>query len=428
VGVLLLLLLLPACPDEGSGATYPAAALYRFDGAELTEGEFDPRAGVQLADGSPQQGHAWSVVVADGDLWVGAPDAGEVWRWAGGTGEAEVVASGAAADAFGAAIAVLDGEPFVGAPDASAGAERAGAGALWLGGDEARRVVGRAPQQHLGAVVAGCGDIDGDGADDVAVAVPWADELAGAVYVLAADSAAGSIAERTPVGSGLAGDGRGSALACAHDLLGGPDPDLVIGARFAAGAAGGDGEGAVEVWDAEALAAGSPAAKLFAHEADDADAAEPAAFGSALVGCALRSSGRPALVVGAPMAAGGLGAVYVFFPGEGLDDDARPAVEIVGDAADARFGAAVACADDDGDGVDELYVGAPGENAPDGTAEAGALYAFDGLGAASGTFRPAQATRRFFSDRAYLRTGERFAVGDLDGDGRAEVVLLVRQR
>ena len=44
-GVLVLLSLLLGCPNETSGATYPAAALYRLDGAALLVGTTDAREG-----------------------------------------------------------------------------------------------------------------------------------------------------------------------------------------------------------------------------------------------------------------------------------------------------------------------------------------------------------------------------------------------
>ncbi len=426
--VLLLVLGLAGCPNETSGATYPAAALYRFEGAALLAGTVDPRTGTQLVDGEPEEGHAWPLVIAGGDLWVGVPAAGEVRRWTAGEGEPVAAARGQATDAFGAALAVSSGEPVVGAPEASGGDEAAGAGAVVLGLSAVRRVVGSSAQIRLGAVVAACGDLDGDGQSDVAMTAPWARSLAGSVFTVPVDSGAVVTADLDALGKPVSGEGFGAALACSADLLGDAAPDLVVGARFAVGAGGLDGEGAVTVWDGAAIAAGTPAATLFAHAADDADAGEPGAFGSALATCQFRASGRPALVVGAPLAEGGAGAALVYFPGEALAGGAEPLVRLVGEAEEGRFGAAVACADRDGDGLDELFIGAPGENATDGTAEAGALYVFGGLGAAAGSFSPAQARFRLFADRAYLRTGERFAVGDLDGDALAELVLLVRQR
>lgn len=427
-GVLVLLSLLLGCPNETSGATYPAAALYRLDGAALLVGTTDAREGTQLHDGEPEEGHDWSLVIEGGDLWVGLPDLGEVWRWSGGEGAPETVARGMASEAFGAALAVSGGTPLVGAPDASGGDEADGAGAVALAGSAARRVVGSAAQMRLGEVVAACGDLDGDERADVAMVAPWARQLGGGVYTVPGESGATVTRDLTPVGDPLPGEDFGAALSCSADLVGDGAADLVVGAPFAAGAGGVDGEGTVTVWDAAAMEAGAPAAKLTAHADGDADAGRPDAFGSAVATCQFRSSGRPALVVGAPLAKGGLGEVAVFFAAEAFASGAIPQVRIVGTAPAGRFGATVACADRDGDALEELFVGAPGENAEDGTAEAGALYAFGGLGTASGTFSTAQARFRLFADRAYLRTGSRFAVGDLDGDDLADLVLLVRQR
>lgn len=426
--MLVPLLILTACENESSGATYPAAALYRVDGVGLVDGEYDPRSGELLVDGSPEQGHEWPLVIEGGNLWVGVPERGEVWRWTSGSGSPTTVATGQPSEAFGAALAVANEEPIVGAPAAGGGDDAAGAGAVLLGLGDVRRVVGSRPQLGLGSVVAACGDLDGDGQADAAMSAPLTGALAGAVYTVPVSSPSVVSADLTPVGSPAARSAFGAALACSADLLGDSAPDLLVGARYAVGAGGADGEGAVTVWDAAARAAGAPAATLFAHEADDDDAGEPGAFGSALVTCQLRPTGRPAIVVGAPTAREGAGVVSIFFPGEELATGNLPTILLVGEADEGRFGAALDCADRDGDGSDELFVGAPGENAPDGTPEAGALYAFTGLGASSGAFGASAAGLRFFADRGYLRTGERFAVGDLDGDALAEVVLLVRQR
>ncbi len=414
-----MLALLLACTDDTSGATYPAADLVRFDGATLVAGTYDPREGDVVVEAATADGYDWSFVVSEGSLFAGVPAVGEARRYAlDGTDEVggEVVASGGVNEAYGSAIAARGTTLAVGAPNASGGPGVAGAGAVEVVDGDTARFEGKISQGRFGATVALCGDVDGDGSEDLVADAPWEANLAGAVYV------AGSATRLV----GDAANGRfGAALGCV-DLLGEDDDDLVIGAPFAAGASGTLGEGAVTVWDGAALAAAKASATLMAPASSGAEAL--ASFGASLATCRFHASGRADLVVGAPTAGGGVGAAYVYFGRDALTDAASAAITLQGEGTAGRFGSSLACGDVDGDGLDELFIGAPGVNASDGTAEAGALYGFTALGASAGTFTVASALWTFFADRAFLRTGAAFAMGDLDDDGFAELVLLERQR
>lgn len=414
-----MIALLLACTDDTSGATYPAADLVRFDGATLAAGTYDPREGDRVVEAATVDGYDWSLAIGEGALIAGVPAAGELRRYAlDGTDAAkgELLGSGGVNEAYGAAVAVRGSAVVAGVPNASGGPGVAGAGAVEVVGSETDRFEGTISQGRYGSTVALCGDVDGDGANELVAGAPWEAALAGAVYV------AGS--EVRLVG-GSANGRFGGALGCA-DLLGDGAEDLLIGAPFATGAAGAVGEGAVTVWDSGALSSGKAAITLVGPEAPAGEGL--ASFGASLATCRFHASGRADVVVGAPTAGGGVGAAYVYFGRDALLEGAVAAVTLQGDATEGRFGSTVACGDVDGDGLDELFVGAPGVNASDGTAEAGALYGFTGLGASAGTFTPASALWTFFADRAFLRTGATFVVGDLDADGLAELVLLERQR
>lgn len=414
-----MLALLLACTDDTSGATYPAADLVRFDGATLLAGTYDPRDGDRVVEAATVDGYDWSLAVAEGALIAGVPAAGELRRYQlDGTDASggEVLGSGGVTEAYGAAVAARGSVVAVGVPNASGGPGVAGAGAVEVVDGERQRFEGAISQGRYGATVALCGDVDGDGEADIAAGAPWEADLAGAVYL------AGSGARLV----GGSANGRfGGALGCV-DLLGDEAEDLVVGAPFAVGATGTLGEGAVTLWDADALTESKPAGTLVAPESSSGGVA--ASFGAAVATCRFHASGRADLVVGAPTAGGGAGAAFVYFGRDAMLDGAASTITLEGDETDGRFGSALACADLDGDGLDELFVGAPGVNGADGTAEAGALYGFTGLGASAGTFTPASAVWTFFADRAFLRTGATFVMGDLDEDGSAELVLLERQR
>ncbi len=442
---------LAACVANEAGASFPSADLVRFDGATLAPGAYDPRDGAVVVEGATADGHDWALAVGEGAVIAGVPAAGEVRRYvldgndaAGG----EVLASGNLTERFGGAVAAEGTTVFVAAPEANAGPELAAAGALLRVGGSAR-FDGTISQGRLGSALAGCADLDGDGVHEVAASAPFevdptelvdsaGDPVAlasvpprGRVYVIPVDAAAGDAAARAPINGVEANEGFGDALSCTHDLTGDSNADLVVGVPFARGAGDGLGEGVVRVYTAAGVAAGTPEVTVRAHAVGSSSAGAAESFGAAVATCTLRSAvsaGRADLVVGAPEAEGGDGAVYIFPGRDALVDGATPTLTVRGEAPGGRFGAEVACADLDGDGLDEVVVGAPGQDAPDGTLEVGGVYAFTGLGATSGTVGASVAGWSFSADRAFLRAGRSFVAGDLDGDGFAELVLLVRQR
>jgi len=120
--------------------------------------------------------------------------------------------------------------------------------------------------------------------------------------------------------------------------------------------------------------------------------------------------GRDDLAVGAPGATGSTGEVWIVSGATGQVLRVLP-----GTATGDAFGVSLAAAGDrDGDGVDELLVGAPGHD-PAGRQEAGAVWLVS------------PATGSFLQVYEGLSAGDRLGVsvaaaGDLDGDGWPEVL------
>jgi hypothetical protein len=136
------------------------------------------------------------------------------------------------------------------------------------------------------------------------------------------------------------------------------------------------------------------------------------------------------LVVGAPLDnTGGGGAVYVFFGSTdpahlSSKDSAHADVKLVGEKAGDDFGACVCTGDVNGDGIDDIVVGADladQPNAPD----AGCVYVFYGPLAAGSTISAANADLKITGESVVAgdRFGSRIELGDLSGDNMPEIMV-----
>lgn len=420
--------------------------------------------GVVLGAGDLDQDGEDDVVIGFPEVNGGGVSSGAVLVYpgvAGGFGDTPALALfGDGRDALlGSAVAVADldgdgaldlvaGEPGGGVVGPQQGRIRIWSGLAdgWFGSEDEVRS-GEAPGDRAGTTVAAC-DFDNDGWLDLAVGAPGHEERGngtvvedtGAVFVYRG-AATGLAAAPTVVRYGVRVDDALGAFAAM--------PDTRLGIRgMAAGDLDGDGRCDLVVASDRGLY-GSPDPYGFVAVYDGLDAADglltaqptrivanltdrDARLGSAIAAGDLDDDGASDLVIGAPQwdgAAPDSGAVYVFLAAS-LDsraahdpytpDDADWAE--VGDAAGNRFGTSVALGDVvREDGVPELLIGEPRGELPGGRADLGRVHLYEG----TSLLKDGPAFFEAAGPEPEGWFGQAAApVGDVDGDGLVDVVVL----
>jgi len=445
------------CRGPGCEDNFRSMVVDGIVGADLLAGERDvDNASSARVVGEITNGTGWSArgVPRSTDLLVGTPQTRQVVRVAPVVGEELSIETvpiswSVDADGFGANVAVwphpapslgstlpADGfDLWVAAPDADLRR-----GALYLFGD-AHEAEGSevAPQlvirsgteaDRLGEHLFACGDLTGDGRPDLVASIPWwqpasgldildgrsVPPLAGAVAVIPSEAVDGATGERRPWDLGPvywgteAGAGVGPGVACSEDLDGDGLVDLAIGAPRAD-----DQAGAVHMVTQPLPAAGPLDEVSWRTVASP----EPAAwFGEALA--AYRWDDVPRLVVGAPGRDGGQGAVYLVRPQDDLPLTPFGSYDSSRNNPD-HVGREVATADLDGDGVDEIIVGAPDYRNDNRTFGVGRLWVFTrDLGLAPDL---EDAAGIIVDTQPFRRLGRDLVVHDLDGDDLPDLWL-----
>ena len=203
---------------------------------------------------------------------------------------------------------------------------------------------------EFGAALANLGDVNGDARPDFAIGAPRFDSLTstdGGRFRIYSGATAGLLFSYE---SPLSNERLGSAITGLGDVDGDTVPDYAVGAPGASfDPFASDHLGRVEVWSG---ATNTLLYEVFGEEAD-------ADFGAALASLGdVTGDGIEDFIVGAPQRNAGMGAAYAF---SGVDGSQL--YSVMGTEPDALLGTTVGLlGDTDGDGHDDLALGAPALN------------------------------------------------------------------
>ncbi|PSL25679.1 FG-GAP-like repeat-containing protein [Dyadobacter jiangsuensis] len=314
------------------------------------------------------------------------------------------------------------GDVLVGAPFYDQGESNEGAALVYLGSLQGISLVPSIIQSdqsdaHLGTSLASAGDLNGDGFSDIILGAPRYDKAypdQGLVKIhLGSANGINANASITLVGQQMEEE-FGRAVACAGDVQGDGYADVLIASKMQGKNL--PNEGVVMLFSGIPAGIGKKPASVFKS------AQAHAYLGQSLASAGdVDGDGYSDIVIGAHLYDQGEsneGAIMVWH-GSASGPDTATATALHSIQPESQFGYAVSGAGDvDGDGYDDIIVGAP--HYDNGQSEEGVAFLFKGTPGGIGKI-PAHILETDQADAGFGTSVS--AAGDVDGNGYGDVII-----
>lgn len=266
-------------------------------------------------------------------------------------------------------------------------------------------------------------DINGDGIDDALIGAyedDTASQQAGRTFVYYGPMTAGDYTLATTADATLLGEYSysysGRFIKAGKDINGDGIGDLLLSAPYDSAKIPYAGAGYVVYGPVSGDVDLATADGIHRGESAYDYASEGNAIGD------LNGDGLADVILGSysSKVAGYAGSAYVVYgPATGATSLSAADVIIRGSTYYQQLGVAVTTSDFNGDGLEELLVGSPGDSTAATYAGAAWLYA----GILSGTLSTSDAQAAFLGESASSSAGWGVGIGDMDGDGYKEVIV-----